>query len=119
MPSAKQHGQHGRRRRTLGAGEDGDVAPAQAGFLGHELVDAAGDPHGLAAGAADLLQRLVRLLALLHGLVEDVDLGQGRAVRALQTHVEAGEVVVDDLGIAAGHRPRKDGVDKVDDLRAW
>ena len=44
-----------------------------------------------------------------------MDLGQGRAVRALQTHVEAGEIIVDNLGIAAGHRPRKDGVDKVDD----
>ena len=78
------------------------------------MADAPRDPHGLAPGAADLLQRLVRRL-VSGGLVEYVDLGKGRVLRTLQTGVQAGEVVVDDLGIAAGHRPRKDGVDKVYD----
>ena len=110
----EQHRQHRGRRRALGAGEDGDVAVAQAGFLGHEPADAAGNPLGLAAGAADLLQRLVGFAARVGGLIEYVDLGDGRVVRPLKASVEAGEVVVDDFRIAAGHRAGKDGVDKAD-----
>ena len=77
------------------------------------MTDAPRNPHGLAPGAADLLQRLVRRL-VSGGLVEYVDLGKGRVLRIFQTGVQAGEVVVNDLGIAAGHRPREDGVDEVD-----